>query len=697
MRRGAVGQDLSGPSETALAEPAVGSAVAGYRIESRIGTGETGSVFRAKEERTGRLAALRVLAPRWAADVEFRLRFIAESRAVGALDDPHILPVYEAGEDGGAVFAAMRLVSGPDAGAIAREEGILPPARALEVLSGAASALDAAHRAGLVHRDVRPENILLDEEQGRPGQAYLANFGLSQRDAAAAASLLGSGEAPGPRPYSSPEQSRGDIVGGRADQYSLACVAFRFLTGRLPYQDDEELSAAVVPPAGPPSLSGLRPELPKAADPVLARAMAATPGARYPTCEEFTEALRGALGLPGRARQPRPASSRPAIAGPVIRAAGRKPAVARPAPPPRVSRSGGRRPAIIASVVIAAAAAIVLPLTLTGSPAPAPGPSGSSSLTGIATLANQGTFSDAEAVAFTPDGRTLIAANVTCDTETWNTTTRRIASVVLDPVGDGILDTGSLSPDGRVMAMASDRNGEISLWNTATRTITATIQVPGSGTHADTDVPAIAFSPDDRTVAVAYATLDSTRTYLFGTGSGTLIRTLASPAGSLGASGVTFSPDGRRIAISATDGDIYLRNAATGALTGTIVDPDAAGINDTGLSAPVFSPDGRSIAAMDGNGTTIVWNVATRRQVMTLEGTLSPDNTASVTPEVAFSPDGRTILTVNDAARLWKAATHRSVATIPGTVTSAAFSPDGDTLAATDYDGPINLWRYAGS
>jgi WD40 repeat protein len=100
---------------------------------------------------------------------------------------------------------------------------------------------------------------------------------------------------------------------------------------------------------------------------------------------------------------------------------------------------------------------------------------------------------------------------------------------------------------------------------------------------------------------------------------------------------------------------------------------------------------------MDGNGTTIVWNVATRRQVMTLEGTLSPDNTASVTPEVAFSPDGRTILTVNDTARLWNAATHRSVATIPGTVTSAAFSPDGDTLAATDYDGPINLWRYAGS
>ncbi|HVT66411.1 MAG TPA: serine/threonine-protein kinase, partial [Trebonia sp.] len=265
------------------------SMIAEYRIESRIGDGRTGTVYRARDQRRDRLVALKVLAPQWAADMEFRLRFTAESRAAAAVGNPCILPVYEAAEDAGVLFTAMLLVSGPDAETFVSQERMLPPARALELLSPVASALDAAHRAGLVHRDVRPGNILIDQRPGQADRVYLTGFGLSPR--VALAGLADPGDEPcdapghdlGPARYLSPEQARGDILGARSDQYSLACVAVRLLTGRVP--------------AGPEDLGDLAdqsPVLPAAAVSLIARAMATTPLERYPACQDFTEALRGA-------------------------------------------------------------------------------------------------------------------------------------------------------------------------------------------------------------------------------------------------------------------------------------------------------------------------------------------------------------------------------------------------------------------
>jgi serine/threonine protein kinase len=233
--------------------------VAGYRIDSRIGAGGMAVVFRAHDERLGRLVALKVMAPQWAEDEGFRHRFVAESRAA-VVDDPHVIPVYEAGEADGVLFIAMRLVTGSDRRGILLREGALPPSRALDLLSPVASALDAAHGAGLVHRDVKPANILVDERLGRPDHVYLSDFGLS-KGASAGVSLTGTGHYLGTPQYSAPEQVQGLPVDGRTDQYALACVTCQLLTGRVPFERDDALAILLAhATAPPPSLVERRPE-----------------------------------------------------------------------------------------------------------------------------------------------------------------------------------------------------------------------------------------------------------------------------------------------------------------------------------------------------------------------------------------------------------------------------------------------------
>jgi len=167
------------PAQLAWFRP--GSVVAGYRLEAQVGAGGMAVVFRARDERLSRPVALKILVPGLASDPEFRRRFLAESRAAAAVDDPHIIPIYEAGEAEGALFIAMRFVQGGDLRHVLAREGALAPARAAEFLSPVASALDAAHAAGLVHRDVKPANILVDERLGRPDHVYLSDFGVSKR------------------------------------------------------------------------------------------------------------------------------------------------------------------------------------------------------------------------------------------------------------------------------------------------------------------------------------------------------------------------------------------------------------------------------------------------------------------------------------------------------------------------------------
>ena len=273
-----------------------GSLLAGYRLEAQIGAGGMAVVFRARDERLGRLVALKILAPGLAEDQEFRRRFIAESRAAAKVEDPHIIPVHEAGEADGVLFIAMRFVAGGDLRRVLEREGALAPGRAVEFISPVASALDAAHRAGLVHRDVKPANILVDASPDRPDHVYLSDFGVS-KGAVSSASLTG--QFLGTPNYSAPEQIRGLAVDGRADQYALACVAYQLLSGEVPFERDQDMVAVLYAHVSepPPSLGARRPDLPSAADRVLARAMAKAPENRYGCCRDFADALREALGL----------------------------------------------------------------------------------------------------------------------------------------------------------------------------------------------------------------------------------------------------------------------------------------------------------------------------------------------------------------------------------------------------------------
>jgi serine/threonine protein kinase len=293
-----------------------GTLLAGYRLEAQIGAGGMAVVFRARDERLGRPVALKIMAPALAADRAYQRRFIAESRAAARVDDPHIIPIYEAGEAGGVLFIAMRFVQGGDLGNVLEQEGALPPDRAAGFISQVASALDAAHGAGLVHRDVKPANILVDARAGRPDHAYLSDFGASKGAMLSSVSVAGGltgAKYVGTPYYSSPEQIDGLPVDGSADQYALACVAFQLLTGRVPFERDQPTAVLLAHLSAPrPSLVERRSELPGAVDPVVAKAMAKRPADRYESCGDFADALREALGLtPYHARGPLTAHVQP--------------------------------------------------------------------------------------------------------------------------------------------------------------------------------------------------------------------------------------------------------------------------------------------------------------------------------------------------------------------------------------------------
>ncbi len=291
---GRSGWPEAGPAPGALAP---GAMVAGYRLEQRIGAGGMAVVFRATDERLGRTVALKVVTPALAGDDGFRERFIRESRAAAAVDHPHIIPVYGAGEDRGILYLAMRYVSGGDLGSLLRREGPLPAERAAFLLSPVASALDAAHAAGLVHRDVKPANVLVDMSPGRPEHPYLSDFGLA-KGTTSATGLTGTGQFIGTIDYIAPEQISGGRAHVQTDQYALACVAFTLLTARLPFAREAPMAvlwAHLNDP--PPSVTAYRFDLPPAVDQVLGRALAKDPAARYPSCGAFADALRAALGL----------------------------------------------------------------------------------------------------------------------------------------------------------------------------------------------------------------------------------------------------------------------------------------------------------------------------------------------------------------------------------------------------------------
>ena len=215
--------------------PELGTQLAGYRIDGVVGRGGMGVVYRATELALDRPVALKLIAPELADDRSFRERFLRESRLAASLDHPGILPVYAAGEAGGGeLYLATRYVDGSDLRAVLQEEGTLPPGRALALVGQVAEALDAAHRRGLVHRDVKPGNILVDASD----HCYLCDFGLTKL--LADGGTTGSGVLAGSLDYLAPEQIRRGEVDGRTDGYALGCVLYECLSGAPPFRRENE-------------------------------------------------------------------------------------------------------------------------------------------------------------------------------------------------------------------------------------------------------------------------------------------------------------------------------------------------------------------------------------------------------------------------------------------------------------------------
>jgi serine/threonine-protein kinase len=273
----------------------IGSELAGYRILALAGRGGMGMVYRAEHLRLGRTVALKVLATELATDQTFRERFERESRLAALIDHPNIIPVYEEGETEGLLYIAMRWVEGSDLREILDREGPLDPERVVALLEQVAAALDAAHQRGLLHRDVKPGNVLVTHAGGGNREhVYLTDFGIAKLMSASA--LTRTGSFLGTPDYAAPEQFAGKELDPRADVYALGCLLFHCLSGHRPYERTEEVAvmyAHLNEP--PPSISALRSDVPAGFDDVIAKAMAKKPEDRYPSCTDVAAAARAVL------------------------------------------------------------------------------------------------------------------------------------------------------------------------------------------------------------------------------------------------------------------------------------------------------------------------------------------------------------------------------------------------------------------
>src|SRR4051794_2660111 len=273
-----------------MADLAPGDVFAGHRIDAVAGRGGMGVVYRAVHLALERVVALKLIAPAYAGEPDFRARFVRESRAAASIEHPNVIPIFSAGEDQDVLYISMRFVEGQDLRNLIQSVGALEPRRATRIVAQIAAALDAAHERGLVHRDVKPANVLLTPEE----HAYLTDFGLIKRvDGTDATRLSTTGGLVGTAGYVAPEQIRGDRVDARTDVYSLGCVLFHALTGRAPFAAPGEGAVLVGHLHDEPPSTG-----DEGFDAIVRRALAKDPAERYPSAGDLGRAALAAAGEP---------------------------------------------------------------------------------------------------------------------------------------------------------------------------------------------------------------------------------------------------------------------------------------------------------------------------------------------------------------------------------------------------------------
>jgi Protein kinase domain len=289
-----------------------GDVIGGYRLDEQVGRGGMGVVFRATHIALERQGAVKLIAPELAANEEFRRRFQRESRVAASIDHPNVIPIFDAGEDEGQLYVAMRYVEGTDLGALVSSRDGLSPDEAVDVIGQVAAALDAAHARGLVHRDVKPGNVLLEDRDSRR-HAYLTDFGLVKAVGAVTGVVTRTGQWLGTPDYAAPEQIHGGDVDARTDVYALGCLLYHAITAEPPFAGESEVAkifAHVSQP--PPSVSAARPGVPAELDDVVRTALAKEPADRHASAGELAAAARRALGAPTPTAATPTAPARPA-------------------------------------------------------------------------------------------------------------------------------------------------------------------------------------------------------------------------------------------------------------------------------------------------------------------------------------------------------------------------------------------------
>ncbi|MDH6123064.1 tRNA A-37 threonylcarbamoyl transferase component Bud32/uncharacterized protein with WD repeat [Kitasatospora sp. GAS204A] len=647
-----------------------------YRLTAVVGQGGMGRVWRGWDEVLGRQVAVKEVLPAPELSAEERSQLIrrtkVEAQAAARLRHAGIITVHDVVEQDGVPWIVMAYVDGPSLGALIARQERLGWEQVAVIGAQMAQSLAHAHSVGVVHRDLKPDNVLMDGEQ-----AVLTDFGIA-RILDTASTLTATHTVVGTPQFMPPEQLNGQAVGASADLWSLGATLFTAVEGHPPFTGQtlmEILTAVLVKPVPTAAHAG------PLAD-VLAALLVREPGMR-PDAAETARRLLALIAVPSPAPSPAlratpirtvpdlPMSAGPSRpeAAPGLSAAPTESAAApAAAPAPSSGRvTGMRRRTLIlggAGAGVLAAAGIGAALSQMGAR-----PARRSDIHGAllaASLATPDTYINVYAVAFSPDGKTL-AAGGDGSLRLWDVG----AKSSIATLGGDTVKSVAFSPDGKTLASSLD-NG-VRLWDVASKSSVADLQGHTSYVHG------VAFSPDGKT----FASGSEDRTVrLWDVASKSSIATLDGHTS--GVSAVAFSPDGKTLA-AGCDGNVRLWDVASRRSVATL------DTHVSSVSAVAFSSDGKTLAAGCGDYDVYLWDAAAKSSVATLRGTGGVYG-------VAFSPDGKTLVSGGDyhSVGLWDVASGSSIATLDGhteTVWSVAFSPDGKTFACGGHDGSVRLWN----
>jgi serine/threonine protein kinase len=665
----------------------IGRTLGTYKIIDEIGHGGMANVYRATQPSIGREVAIKVLPPHFLQDRTFVRRFTREVQVIARLQHPHILPVYDFGEQDGLPYIVMAYMPGGTLADHIRKVGALPLAEVARLVEQIADGLDHAHQKGIVHRDFKPSNVLLDEH----GNVYLADFGIA-KVAESTTQLTGSGIIGTPA-YMAPEVTRTDKVTHLVDVYALGVSLFEMLTGQHPYPSDTPVGVLLAHAAEPiPDITRSRPDLPVGVQHVIDRAMAKEPADRYQSAGALTGDLRAVLAGQTPLTEP---VNRPAGSGHIstIRMAPTRPVAGRL---PRqnmamiigavaiVAILGGSVALGVPSMIAQSSIAQVLggpPATATPGSQTLPTAEASPTLNVAPTLEPSPVplsdrilagHSDAvSSIALSPDGKLLASGALDKLVILWDLQTDQPVRTIETP--DEVYSM-VFSPDGERL-LVGGQNGTLSAWfaDTGKPAFEARMFLPSWQID-------VAIAPNQAIYAVAsrdknVALYDAARDEWL------RVAEHASPIWS-----VAYSPDSSTLAAGGEDGSITLRAVQTDEVLYTL-----EGHTD-GVTCLAFSPDGKMLASASRDMTVILWDLATGSKLYTLSQHTGPVNS------IAWSSDGKTLASASDDGTLilWDAAIGVSVDTFESggnQIISTVFSLDGTRVAAGMQDGSVALWK----